>query len=151
MKINIICIGTIKEKYFLEAIAEYRKRLSRFCTLNIIELQQCKIDEPNISIKFEEEKIMEKLEGYIILMDINGKQLSSPDLAKTLSKLEVNGNSTISFVIGGSFGVSQNIKDKANMRLSFSPMTFPHQLFRVMLLEQIYRAFSINSNMPYHK
>ena len=151
MKINIICIGTIKEKYFLEAIAEYKKRLSRFCTLNIIELQQCKIDEANISIKFEEEKIMEKLEGYIILMDINGKQLSSPDLAKTLSKLEVNGNSTISFVIGGSFGVSQNIKDKANMRLSFSPMTFPHQLFRVMLLEQIYRAFSINSNMPYHK
>ena len=93
---------------------------------------------------------MEKLEGYIILMDINGKQLSSPDLAKTLSKLEVNGNSTISFVIGGSFGVSQNIKDKANMRLSFSPMTFPHQLIRVFLLEQLFRAFKISNNETYH-
>jgi len=151
MKINIICIGSIKEKYFTDAIAEYKKRLSRFCSLNIIELQQCKIDEANTSIKFEEEKIMEKLDGYVVLMDINGKEFSSPDFAKTLQKLEVNGSSTISFVIGGSFGVSQKIKEKANMRLSFSPMTFPHQLFRVMLLEQIYRAFSINSNMPYHK
>ena len=151
MKINIICIGSIKEKYFTEAIAEYSKRLSRFCSLNIIELPQCKVDEPNATLKFEEQKILEKCEGYVVLMDIKGQQLSSPDLAKTIQKLEVNGNSTLSFVIGGSFGVSQNVREKANLRLSFSSMTFPHQLFRVMLLEQIYRAFSINTNMPYHK
>lgn len=151
MKINIVCVGNIKEKYFVDAIAEYSKRLSRFVNLKIIELPQCKVDEPNQTLKFEEQKILAVIEGYVILLDISGKQLSSPDLAQTIKNLEVNGISTITFIIGGSFGVSNAVREKANLRLSFSLLTFPHQLFRVLLLEQIYRAYTINNNMPYHK
>ena len=151
MKINIVCVGNIKEKYFVDAIAEYSKRLSRFVNLKIVELPQCKVDEPNQTLKFEEQKILEVIEGYVILLDIGGKQLSSPDLAQTIKNLEVNGISTITFIIGGSFGVSNAVREKAHLCLSFSLLTFPHQLFRVILLEQIYRAYTINNNMPYHK
>ena len=151
MKINIICVGSLKEKFFIDAINEYSKRLSRFVNLKIVELPQCKIDEKNATLKFEEQKIIEACEGYVVLLDIKGEQFSSEALASTIKKLEVNGQSTISFVIGGSFGVSEEVRKKANMRLSFSSLTFPHQLFRVMLLEQIYRAFTIINNMPYHK
>lgn len=150
MKINIVCVGTLKEKFYINAIEEYSKRLSRFVSLKIIELPQCKIDDINQTLKFEEQKILDALEGYIVLMDIGGKQMTSPELAKTIKNIEIS-NSTITFIIGGSFGVSQNVRDRANMRLSFSSLTFPHQLFRVMLLEQIYRAYTINNNMPYHK
>ena len=151
LKINIICVGSLKEKFFIDAINEYSKRLSRFVNLKIVELPQCKIDEKNATLKFEEQKIIEACEGYVVLLDIKGEQFSSEALASTIKKLEVNGQSTISFVIGGSFGVSEEVRKKANMRLSFSSLTFPHQLFRVMLLEQIYRAFTIINNMPYHK
>lgn len=151
MKINLICVGALKEKFFVDAFNEYSKRLSRFVNFKIIELPQCKIDEINTTLKFEEQKIIEHLEGYVVLLDIKGEQLSSKELADTIKKLEVNGQSTISFVIGGSFGVSEEVKKRANFRLSFSHLTFPHQLFRVMLLEQIYRAFTIINNMPYHK
>lgn len=144
-------MGGLKEKFFIDAFNEYSKRLSRFVNLKVIELPQCKIDEKNATLKFEEQKIIESCEGYVVLLDIKGEQLSSEALASTIKKLEVNGQSTISFIIGGSFGVSDEVKKKANMRLSFSSLTFPHQLFRVMLLEQIYRAFTIMNNMPYHK
>ena len=159
MNIQIICIGKLKEKYWSEAIAEYSKRLSRFCSLEIIELKEARL--PDKASHAEEEAV--KTEGgrsilkaikegtYVITLEILGKQLTSPELAAKIENLSLEGKSNIAFVIGGSLGLSEEVSKRANFKLSFSKMTFPHQMMRVILLEQIYRSFKINRNETYHK
>ena len=150
--IRIICVGSIKEKYFKDAIEEYRKRLSKYTKLEIIELKDYSIYEIDKCIKLEEEEILKSIKekDYIITLEIEGNELSSIELANKIDNTLQN-NSNIDFIIGGSFGLSDNIKNIANYKLSFSKMTFPHQLFRVILLEQIYRGFKILNNETYHK
>lgn len=157
MKVNIIAVGTIKEKYLKEAIEEYRKRLSKFFSLNIIEIDEtvAKIEnESNIrkSIEDEARKISDKLKNeYVVALDIDGKEYSTIELSNEIKNVMIKGHSEISFVIGGSYGLSETIKKRADLRLSLSKLTFPHQLFRVILMEQIYRVFKIINNEPYHK
>lgn len=161
MRVDIIAVGKIKESFINEAINEYKKRLSKFCNLNIIEVDDVvsKVEnDSNIknSIKQESSKIISKIESlsknaYIFALDIAGKELSTIDFKNKISEIKLSGISDIIFIIGGSYGLSDEIKQKSNMRLSFSKMTFPHQLFRVILLEQIYRVFKIENNEPYHK
>ena len=156
MKINVVCIGSIKEKYFNDAIAEYLKRLSKFYQMEIIELKEEKMPK-NYSqtdienVKTKESLAMKKvLKGYVIALDERGEELNSVKMSEKLSKIMLS-NSTISFVIGGSWGLSEDIKKKANMLLSFSKFTFPDQLMRVVLLEQLYRQTTILNNIPYAK
>lgn len=148
--IKIICVGKIKEKYFTLAINEYLKRLSRYTKIKIVEIP----DEANVEkvLKIEGDKILSKINSdeYVIALDIVGERLSSLEFAKKIDKV-FNTNSKLTFIIGGSYGLSQDIKKRSNYLLSFSKMTFPHQLFRVILLEQIYRAYKINNNESYHK
>lgn len=159
MKITILTVGKIKEKYFTAAIAEYTKRLSRYCKLELIEVQDEKTpdkapDAINRQIKEKEgERLLSNLkeDAYVIALAIQGKELSSEQLAQKMNQLTLNGKSHIIFMIGGSLGLSDAVLKRADYRLSFSPMTFPHQLMRVILLEQIYRAFKINAGEPYHK
>lgn len=159
MNITIICVGKLKEKYLKQAIDEYSKRLSRYCKLNIVELNDEKTPD-NASEK--DELIIKQKEGmrilshikdsmYVIALDIKGKMVTSEELADLINDLGVKGNSNIALVIGGSLGLDEEILHRANYKLSFSKMTFPHQLMRVILLEQIYRAYRINSGEPYHK
>ena len=152
MKVNIICVGKIKESFFNDAIAEYKKRLSRFCNFSIIEVDEDS-KQTNISIKSEKESkmLLEKWKGAIVALDGKGKMLSSEDLAEYIEKKEISGISEISFVIGGSNGLSKTILDSADIVVSFGKITYPHQLFRVVLSEQIYRAFTIIKGLPYHK
>ncbi|MBO5994591.1 MAG: 23S rRNA (pseudouridine(1915)-N(3))-methyltransferase RlmH [Firmicutes bacterium] len=159
MNIQIICIGKLKEKYWTEAIKEYSKRLSRFCTLEIVELKESLL--PNNASPADEEKV--KLEEgreilkaikdgtYVITLEIKGKSLSSEELASKIDELGIIGRSNVVFVIGGSLGLSQEVSKRADFKLSFSKMTFPHQMMRVILLEQIYRSFKINRHEAYHK
>ena len=159
LTVTLICIGKLKEKYLRDACAEYEKRLGAFCKLSIIELSEYKLpDNPSESdvrrcIEKEGETILAKVPkgSFVIPMCIEGKQYSSPALAKELERLSVAGQSGVTFVIGGSYGLSDEVKNIGKLRLSMSEMTFPHQLARVMLLEQIYRCFQINSNGKYHK
>lgn len=159
MNIDIICVGKLKEKYLREAIDEYSKRLSRYCRLNIIEVADEKTMEdkgPTFDERvkrLEGERILKYLkeDGFLVTLEIEGKQLSSPELAREIDKVMAGRASRIQFVIGGSLGLYDEIIKTADMHLSFSRMTFPHQLMRVILLEQIYRCFKINSNEPYHK
>lgn len=152
MKINIVCVGKIKEKFFVEAINEYVKRLSRFCDLKIIEVEEeSKMSNTDKKCEIESENLLEKCGGIIVALDSSGKLLSSPEIANFIKLKTNNGISEISFVIGGSNGLSQNLKNRADLVLSFGKITFPHQLFRVVLLEQIYRAFTILERLPYHK
>ncbi|MHA4989378.1 23S rRNA (pseudouridine(1915)-N(3))-methyltransferase RlmH [Cetobacterium somerae] len=155
MNINIICIGKIKEKYILDGIQEFVKRMQAFGKLKIFELKEDGNDSNrNMSIEKESKSILETLEknkGFKILLDIQGKNFSSEDMASQIEKIGLNGDSTINFIIGGSYGVSEDIKKSADLRLSFSKMTFPHQLMRLILIEQIYRWFSIIKNTKYHK
>lgn len=150
--IKIICIGKIKEKFFKEAIDEYLKRLSKYTKIDIIELQDINSDNINITLEKERDLIFEKIKekDYIITLEIEGKELSSIELSNKINELQIN-NSNITFIIGGSYGLHQDIKDKSNYKLSFSKLTFPHQLFRIMLLEQIYRSYKILNNETYHK
>ena len=150
--IKLITVGSIKEKYLKDAIEEYKKRISKYTKIEIIEVKDEGLVEPQKSISLEEEKILKHIsdKDYIITLEIEGKQLSSEELAEKLDRIQLE-SSTITFIIGGSYGLSQNIKDKAKLHLSFSKMTFPHQLFRVLLLEQIYRSYKINNNESYHK
>ncbi len=152
MKVNIVAVGKIKEKFFTDAIAEYAKRLSKFCDFNIIEVDESS-NITNIQLKKEKEGelLLSKAKGYIIALDGGGKLLSSEDLAELLKTNMTNGESEFSFVIGGSNGLSDLVKTKANKIVSFGKITFPHQLFRVVLSEQIYRAFTINNHINYHK
>lgn len=159
MNISIISVGKIKEKYLRDGIDEYKKRLSRYCSIEIIEVPDEKAPE-NLSDKEEEQiKINEGLsilrnikEGtFIIALDIKGKSLSSEELSDSISNLALTGKSSIAFIIGGSLGLSKEVLDKSHYKLSFSKMTFPHQLMRMILLEQIYRGFRIMKGEPYHK
>lgn len=150
--IKIVCVGKIKEKYLKDAIAEYQKRISKYTKLNIIEVKDYDYDDINKVLQEEKEQIEKHIDSkdYLITLEIEGKQITSEELAKTLDNT-ITINSNITFVIGGSYGIDQSIKNKANFHLSFSSLTFPHQLFRVLLLEQIYRAYKINNNESYHK
>lgn len=155
MNINIICVGKIKEKYILDGIQEFAKRMQAFGKLKIFELKEDGNDSNrNMSIEKESKSILETLEknkGFKILLDIQGKNFSSEDMASQIEKIGLNGDNTINFIIGGSYGVSEDIRKSADLRLSFSKMTFPHQLMRLILIEQIYRWFSIIKNTKYHK
>lgn len=155
MNINIVCIGKVKEKYIIDGINEFLKRMQSFAKMKIIELKEDGNDSNrNISIEKESNdilKTLEKLGGFNILLDIQGKNYSSEEMASEIERITVNGVSTINFVIGGSYGVSQRVREASQMRLSFSKMTFPHQLMRLILTEQIYRWFSIINNGKYHK
>ncbi|MBR1423067.1 MAG: 23S rRNA (pseudouridine(1915)-N(3))-methyltransferase RlmH [Ruminococcus sp.] len=160
IRINIICVGKLKEKYLRDASAEYEKRLSGFCKLNIIELSEAKLpSEPNDSeiskaLTAEGEAMEQYLDAgscYNIAMCIEGKQMTSEKLSKEIEKCGISGSSTINFIIGSSFGIDEKTKKKVDLKLSMSEMTFPHQLARIMLLEQIYRAFQISVGSRYHK
>ena len=150
--IKIICVGKIKEKYLKDAVEEYKKRLSKYTKLEIIEVND--IDNDNIEVILSKEKeLIQKHIGtkdYVITLEIEGNMLSSENLAKEIDSI-FNTNSTITFIIGGSYGLDDSIKMRSDYKLSFSKLTFPHQLFRVNLLEQIYRSFKINNNESYHK
>lgn len=150
--IDIIVVGKLKEKSLKDLESEYSKRLTRYAKINIIELKDSKDNDINLAIKQESKLILDKIDdkSFVILLDIKGKMLSSDDLSKKINKITQT-NAKITFIVGGSNGVSMDVKNKANMLLSFSPMTFPHQLFRIMLLEQIYRSLAILNNSPYHK
>lgn len=158
MKITIACVGKIKEKYFIDAINEYAKRLSRYISLNIAEVPDEKTPE-NMSLaqmeqvkEIEGERLNKVIkDSYVVALAINGKKLTSEGFADFISDNMVKGVSHITFVIGGSLGLSDKILKRADYKLSFSDMTFPHQLMRVVLLEQIYRAHRIIKNEPYHK
>lgn len=159
MKITILAVGKIKEKYFENAVQEYKKRLGRYCRLEIIEVA----DEKNPdNASAAEERIIRAKEGvrlekyiksdaYVIALAINGKQVSSEGFADKINKLGIKGTSHIIFIIGGSIGLDDSILNMAACKLSFSEMTFPHQLMRVILLEQVYRAYRIINGEPYHK
>ena len=152
MKVNIVCVGKIKEKYFTDAIAEYSKRLSRFCTFNIIEVDEAsKIDNLDKKSEAEGKLILEKCSGVIVSLDARGKMLESLEIAEFIKTNQVSGVSEISFVIGGSNGLSDAVIKASKLVLSFGKITYPHQLFRVVLAEQIYRAFAIIAGLPYHK
>ena len=160
MKISVICVGKVKEKFYRDAIAEYSKRLSRYIKLEVIEVadektkEQCTENEINIVKDIEGERIINAIKdsnAYLVCRAINGKKLDSVELSKKIEHLGIQGTSHIYFVIGGSLGLSDNVLKKADYLLSFSNMTFPHQLMRVILLEQVYRSYRIMNNEPYHK
>ncbi|MCM8709626.1 23S rRNA (pseudouridine(1915)-N(3))-methyltransferase RlmH [Clostridium sp. SYSU_GA19001] len=159
MNITIITIGKLKEKYLKDAISEYTKRLSRYCRLEIIELPDEKTpdnasEKEEMQIKTKEgEAILKHIKDnmYVIALAIEGKMLSSEELAGFIKELGVKGESNIAFIIGGSLGLSKEVLNRADYKLSFSKMTFPHQLMRVILLEQVYRGFRIINGEPYHK
>lgn len=149
--IKIICVGKIKEKYFTDAIKEYQKRLSKYTKLEIVEVNDYDGDISTI-LKKESEQILKNIndKSYIITLEIEGQNIDSIELSKKIDNILIS-NPDITFIIGGSYGLSDDIKNKSNYKLSFSKMTFPHQLFRVMLLEQIYRSYRIINNESYHK
>ncbi len=161
MNIKIICVGKLKEKFIKEAQEEYLKRLSKYAKTEVIELQDEKIKD-GASVKEEEivkekecNKILKEIEktpkAYVYAMDLSGSMHTSESFAENIENVFSYSSSTIVFVIGGSLGLTKNVLDRANEKLSFSKMTFPHQLFRIFLLEQIFRAFKINNNETYHK
>lgn len=141
--INLVCPGNLKEAYLRDAVAEYVRRLSRFCRLTVTEVAESTPEK-------EKDSILRHLRGTVVALCIEGKELSSTDLASFVEKTSLT-SSEITFVIGSSCGLAPEVKARADLRLSFSPMTFPHQLMRVMLLEQIYRAMTILNHVPYHK
>ena len=159
MKITLITVGKIKEKYLKDAIAEYSKRLSRYCRLEIVEVADEKTpdnasDTVEDAIRGKEgERILKyvKEDAYVITLEIAGKMLTSEEMAEKIEKLGVQGTSHIIFIIGGSIGLGKEILKRSDYALSFSKMTFPHQLMRVILLEQIYRSYRIINHEPYHK
>lgn len=158
MRITITAVGKLKEKYLKEAVSEYSKRLSRFVKVEIVEIADCKIPdkaspgEERRIIEEEGEKILAKIKpsSFVVAMCVEGEELSSTELAARIEKLSMT-HSDICFIIGGSLGLSDRVKERANLRLSFGKITLPHQLMRVILLEQLYRSFKINNNEVYHK
>lgn len=149
--IKIICVGKIKEKYLVDGINEYLKRLSKYTKINIIEVPDENYDVTK-TLEKEKDSILKYIseKDYIVTMEIEGKNISSMEFADKLNEI-FNHNSDICFIIGGSYGIHNDIKKMSNYALSFSKMTFPHQVFRMLLLEQIYRAYKINNNETYHK
>lgn len=150
--IKIITVGSIKEKYLKDAIEEYTKRIKKYTNIEIIEVKDEGLVEEQKSIFLEGEKIKKFIspKDYLITLEIEGKELTSVEFSSKLNQIQIE-NSNITFIIGGSYGLSDEIKQKSKLHLSFSKMTFPHQLFRVLLLEQIYRAYKILNNESYHK
>ncbi len=157
MTINLIAVGKLKEDYLRNACAEYIKRLSRYCTFELHEIDECRLSnspsekEILAALKKEGEQIKRCAKGFIISLCIEGKMFDSPQLSKKIADTAVGGQSVVTFIIGSSFGLDREIKDMGALQLSMSPMTFPHQLARVMLLEQIYRSFQIAEGGKYHK
>ena len=159
MKITVLCVGKVKEKFYRDAIDEFAKRLSRYCKLEIVEVADEKTEEQSsdTEIRLVKEKEGERLlknikdDAYVIALCIDGKQLDSEELSEKIEKLGIQGTSHIYFIIGGSLGLADEVVKRADFKLSFSKMTFPHQLMRVILLEQIYRGYRIMNNEPYHK
>lgn len=150
--IKILCVGKIKEKFFKDAISEYSKRLSKYTNLQIIEVDDINSDNINTILDKEKDLIIKHISSkdYVITLEIEGKQLNSLEFSKKIEELQIY-NSSFVFIIGGSYGLHQQIKDRADYKLAFSKLTFPHQLFRIILLEQIYRAYKIINNESYHK
>ncbi|MBR5316129.1 MAG: 23S rRNA (pseudouridine(1915)-N(3))-methyltransferase RlmH [Firmicutes bacterium] len=159
MNITVICIGKLKEKYWTAAIDEYSKRLKGYCNLDIVELKESRLPDKagpaeELAVKEAEgEEILKRIKDnqYVITLEVKGKMLSSEKLAEKVETLGIDGHSNVVFVIGGSLGLSAAVSKRANFKLSFSEMTFPHQMMRVILLEQVYRAFKIIRNEAYHK
>ena len=157
MNVRLVTVGNLKEKYLREAFAEYSKRLGRFCTFQTVELNEVRLPEKPSEKEIEKaldsegKMILKECRGYIIAMCIEGKQFPSTEFAKKLENAARDGGSNVTFVIGSSCGLSEEVKKAAQLKLSMSQMTFPHQLARVMLAEQIYRAFQISSGGKYHK
>lgn len=159
MNITIIAVGKLKEKYIKDAVGEYSKRLSRYCKLNIVEVQYEKTpdnaseSEENIIKEKEGRRILKYINDnmYLVALDLKGSMMISEQFSKFIGNLALSGKSHIAFIIGGSLGISSEILKRAHYKLCFSKMTFPHQLFRIMLLEQIYRGFRIMKGEPYHK
>jgi 23S rRNA (pseudouridine1915-N3)-methyltransferase len=151
INIKIVCVGNLKEEFWRKACEEYKKRLSRFCNLKIVELdEQNRFDNTQRIVEEEGRGILNHVDGSAFLLDIKGKEMSSEEIAEKI-KNETLVSSEITFVIGGSYGVSNDVRDKIKNKLSFGKITLPHNLARVVLLEQIYRAFMINSGSKYHK
>lgn len=158
-KLTILCVGKLKEKFYADAVAEYEKRLSRYCSLDIAELPEARLPENPSSAEIDQaledeaRRIESRLPkgGALIALCIEGTELSSPQLAEKLAGFAVSGISQLTFLIGGSVGLHPSLKTRADLRLSMSPMTFPHHLARIMLLEQIYRAYQIQAGTKYHK
>ncbi|MBF0715773.1 23S rRNA (pseudouridine(1915)-N(3))-methyltransferase RlmH [Gemelliphila palaticanis] len=158
MKVTIVCVGKVKEKFYRDALNEYKKRLGAYINLNIIEINDEKVNnevdaEINIAMEKEGNNILSKIKDtqYVITLEILGELISSEKLASKIENLGITGKSDVVFVIGGSYGLSDKVKQRSNYALSFSKMTFPHQLMRVVLLEQIYRAYKIIKREKYHK
>ena len=159
MKIKIVTVGKLKEKYLKDGIAEYSKRISRFATVEMIELADEKTpdrasDSENAKIlDVEGNRILSKIgeREFVVVLAIDGKTLSSEEFSKQLEQASINGSSTLTFVIGGSLGLSKEVKKRANLSVSFGRLTLPHQLMRLVLVEQIYRVFTIQQGSPYHK
>lgn len=159
MNIKIICVGKLKEKFLKEGIGEFQKRIKTYANLEIVEVKDEACPENSSELEMEKikevegERILSKISkgAYVIALDIGGKSLTSEDFAKKIEDLSVEGISSIDFIIGGSLGISEDVKNKSDYRLSFSKFTFPHGLMRLILVEQVYRAFRIINNHPYHK
>ena len=159
LNIKIICVGKLKEKYWKEAVSEYSKRLNAYCKLTINEVRDEKISDSNSSADEEKVKDMEgkqilkniKDSDYVICLDLSGEELNSLQLSEKLDKLALTGTNQIDFIIGGSLGIGKEVLDRADEKMSFSKLTFPHQMIRTILLEQIYRAFKISRGEVYHK
>lgn len=154
MKFNIVCIGKIKESYIKEGIALFVKRMERFAVVNEVELPESLLsptNAENMVLENESARLIAAAKGYKIVLDIDGVNLGSVELARKMDKLATDGHSEISFIIGGSLGITEDVKRRCDFRLSFGKMTYPHQLMRLLLCEQLYRAISINNNLPYHK
>lgn len=156
MEINIVCVGNLKETFFVNAVKEYQKRITAFSNINIIEVKESNLgkdSEGEILINKQKEALeLEKYKsGYTIALEIDGKSFSSTELATKIQNIMINGNSKITFFIGGSNGLDKKFSDSLDFKLSFSKLTFPHQLMRVILLEQIYRSFTIINHKTYHK
>lgn len=151
MNFTILCVGSIKEKYLQEGISDYRKRLSKYGKIEIIEVPECKVLEK--SIEQEGLALLKRLpkDAYVFVLDLKGKEYSSPEFGEQIQEIFTYHNSQIVFIIGGSLGLSREVKDASNGKIAFSKMTFPHQLMRLILLEQIYRGVKILKNETYHK
>ncbi|SCJ29873.1 Ribosomal RNA large subunit methyltransferase H [uncultured Eubacterium sp.] len=159
MNISVICVGKLKERYWTDAVGEYSKRLMSYCNLEIVELKESRLPdkagpaEEQAVKEAEGEEILKKIRSgvYVVTLEVKGRMLSSEKLAEKVEKLAVDGVSNLVFVIGGSLGLSEAVSRRADFKLSFSEMTFPHQMMRVILLEQLYRSFKIIRNETYHK
>ena len=152
LRLRIVAVGDIKERFYREAVAEYVKRLGRWAKTEIIEVSEAShVTDPDKKRTLEGEEILRKVKGKCILADVKGERVKSEDVAALLRDSALAGDSELTFIIGGSNGVSPAVKDRADRTISFGDITLPHQLFRVVLLEQLYRAETINNNTPYHK